>query len=247
MIPKKIHYCWLSNDPLPLLAQKCMDSWKNVLPEYEIILWDLNRFDISSVKWVKEAYDAKKYAFAADYIRLFALATEGGIYFDSDVEVLKNFDDLLNQNSFIGFESSGDIEAAVIGSIAGCKWIINCLSYYEGRSFMLGPSKFEITPLPIIIEKCLRSDNLMIDSHTLLDPVWGSHISFYPSDFFSPKNNITGTIKLSPRCRSIHHFDGQWVSKNFKFYIKKCAHYALEFIFGLRVKKVLVKIYRKIV
>lgn len=86
MIPKKIHFCWLSGDEFPPLIQYCIDTWEKVLPDYEIILWDTKRFDINSIAWVKEAFEAKKYAFAADYIRLYAVYTEGGIYLDSDVE-----------------------------------------------------------------------------------------------------------------------------------------------------------------
>lgn len=101
MIPKKIHYCWLSNDPYPEKIEKCINSWKEKLPDYEIIKWDLNRFPLEKSLWVKQAYEARKYAFAADYIRLYALATEGGIYLDSDVEVLKSFDDLLDFPYFV--------------------------------------------------------------------------------------------------------------------------------------------------
>lgn len=96
MIPKKIHYCWLSNEPLPAKLQACVESWKKYLPDYEIVKWDLNKFPLEKNIWVRQAFESKKYAFAADYIRLYALATEGGIYFDSDVEVIKPFDDLLD-------------------------------------------------------------------------------------------------------------------------------------------------------
>ena len=99
MIPRKIHFCWLSNDDFPPLIQHCLNTWKDVLPEYEIILWDTKRFNVNSISWVKEAYDAKKYAFAADYIRLYAVYTEGGVYLDSDVEVIKSFNDLLQYKS----------------------------------------------------------------------------------------------------------------------------------------------------
>ena len=96
MISKVIHLCWLSGDPYPEKIKKCIDSWKRVLSDYEIILWDTKRFDLDSSIWVKQAFEAKKYAFAADYIRFYALYHYGGIYMDSDVEVLKSFDDLLH-------------------------------------------------------------------------------------------------------------------------------------------------------
>ena len=96
MIPKIIHFCWLSDDPYPKKIQFCLDTWKKKLPDYEIMLWDFNRFPKDKSVWVSEAFDARKYAFAADYIRFYALYNYGGIYLDSDVEVIKNFDDFLH-------------------------------------------------------------------------------------------------------------------------------------------------------
>ena len=100
MIPKKIHYCWLSNDPFPKKIRKCMDTWQQTHPDYEIIRWSTQNFDINAVPYVKEAYDARKWAFAADYIRMYALYTQGGIYLDSDVMLLKRFDDFLDNSFF---------------------------------------------------------------------------------------------------------------------------------------------------
>ena len=116
MIPKIIHYCWLSGEPYPVLVEKCINSWKKNLPEYDFVLWDANRVDTISNLWLKQAYENKKYAFAADYIRFYALYYYGGIYLDADVEVLKTFNDLLDQKQFLGEEAGGDIEAAVIGA-----------------------------------------------------------------------------------------------------------------------------------
>lgn len=96
MIPKRIHLCWLSGDPYPQKIQKCIDSWKIHLPDYEIMLWDLKRFDIAQVPWVEQAFQGQEVCFCRDYIRLYALYNYGGIYLDSDVEVLKSFDPLLD-------------------------------------------------------------------------------------------------------------------------------------------------------
>ena len=127
MIPKIIHYCWLSNDPVPSDLQKYMQTWKVKLPDYEFIKWDFKRFPKGKSKWVDQAFDKKKYAIAADYIRLFALYNYGGIYLDMDVEVLKSYDDLLPLSSMICFEANGTtIEAATIGSEKGCIWVKKC-------------------------------------------------------------------------------------------------------------------------
>ena len=106
MIPKIIHLCWLSGDPYPPKIAKCLETWKKHLADYEIILWDTNRFDLNSSIWVRQAFEKKKYAFAADFIRFYALYHFGGIYLDSDVEVLKSFDDLLDLPYFMGVEKA---------------------------------------------------------------------------------------------------------------------------------------------
>ena len=124
MIPKQIHYCWLSGEPYPKLISDCIESWKIHLPDYKIILWDTKRIDINSNLWLKQAFETKKYAFAADYIRFYALYHYGGIYLDADVEVLRSFDGLLNRHEFVGEEASGDIEAAVMGVEKNISWVI---------------------------------------------------------------------------------------------------------------------------
>ena len=109
MIPKIIHYCWLSNDPIPEKLQSCMNSWKKQLPDYEFKLWNFSSFDINSSQWVKEAFNAKKYAFAADYIRLYAVYNYGGIYMDMDIEVIKSFNPLLDREYILGYETQTGI------------------------------------------------------------------------------------------------------------------------------------------
>ena len=105
MIPKIIHYCWFGGKPKPELAEKCIESWKKFCPDYEIVEWNEGNFNINSNLYVKQAYEAKKYAFVTDYVRLYALYTQGGIYMDTDVMVLKPLDEYLNHEAFSGFES----------------------------------------------------------------------------------------------------------------------------------------------
>ena len=167
MIPKKIHYCWLSNDAMPEKLQRCIDSWKMKLPDYEIIKWDLKKFPLEKSIWVRQAYERKKYAFAADYIRLYALVTEGGIYLDSDVEVLKTFDDLLHLPFFICKENSPQgVEAATIGAEAGTSWLIKCLEYYNEKTFVDSSGKEQTAVLPSILQDCISRnfDICYIDS-----------------------------------------------------------------------------------
>ena len=142
MIPKIIHFCWFSGDQYPKLVHKCLRGWQKHLPDYKVRLWDANSFDFNSVPFVKEAFEAKKWAFVADYIRLYALYTEGGIYLDSDVEVKKSFDNYLNNNLFVGTEPYiindnilYDVEAAIMGSEKGHPFLKECIDEYNQLHF----------------------------------------------------------------------------------------------------------------
>lgn len=210
MIPKIIHYCWLSDDPMPEKLQHCIDSWKKVLPDYKIIKWDLKRFPLEKNIWVKQAFEKKKYAFAADYIRLYALATEGGIYLDSDVEVLKSFDNLLNLPYFICKENSPQgIEAAIIGAEKETPWIKECLKYYNGKSF-INNGKEETEVLPIILEKQLSNYKLHYINNPLEFDTSSNIVCILPTDYFSPKNYVTKKICITSNTYAIHHFAGTW-------------------------------------
>jgi mannosyltransferase OCH1-like enzyme len=215
MIPKIIHYCWLSNDPFPDNIKACMDSWKKYLPDYELMLWNFDRFDKKSSLWVKQAFEAKKYAFAADYLRLYALYHYGGIYLDTDVEVIKPFDDLLDLPYFLGEENSLSeiaIEAATIGAEKGCFWIGKCLEYYKNRRFVLGIGKYDIRTLPFIIKEIITENYLL----TQVNDKKAIHenereIYILPVDYFSPKKWNDPTIfNLTKSTYSIHHFAGSW-------------------------------------
>lgn len=196
MIPKIIHYCWLSGDSVPDKLQACMNSWKEKIPDYEFMLWDLNRFDINSSLWVKEAYEAKKYAFAADYIRLYALYKYGGVYMDMDVEVLRPFGELLDRDYMLAYESDKGIEAGIMGSIPEADWLKKCLEYYENRHFIKPDGTLDTCPLPKILFDILRKD---YSGFTILSP-----------DFFTTKSMETGKICCTKNSYTIHHFAGSW-------------------------------------
>lgn len=229
MIPKKIHFCWLSSDAYPPLIDHCIKSWKKHLPDYEFVIWDQSKIDIEQIPWVKQAYEKRKYAFAADFIRLYSVYSEGGIYLDSDVEVLKNFDDLLMQKSFIGLETGGDFDPAVFGAEAGCLWIGESLKYYDGRQFIKADGTLDTCPLPIIVGQIFR-DNFGIP------PLAGDHpeaeVKVLPAEYFSPKSTHTQKIKCTSNTYSIHHFDGAWVDKNFSYRLKQIIHRSIILCIG---------------
>ena len=133
MIPKIIHYCWFGRGKMPEMAIRCIESWKIYLPDYELRLWNEDTFDINSVVYVKDAYEARKFAFVTDYVRLHALYHCGGIYMDTDVEVLKSLDDLLAYPAFSGFESEIEIPTGIMASEQNGAWAREMLVYYEGR------------------------------------------------------------------------------------------------------------------
>ena len=135
-----------------------MKSWKEKLYDYEFILWDLNRFDLNRSLWVKQAFEAKKYAFAADYIRLYAVYNYGGIYMDMDVEVIKSFNDLLRNDYILGYEAAKGLEAGVFGAPKKAPWVKEVLEYYTSKEFALPNGLYNDTPLPIIMDEVLNAD-----------------------------------------------------------------------------------------
>lgn len=206
-IPKIIHCCWLSGEQYPELVQKCLKSWKIFLPDYEVFVWNHEKIKEISSSWVNSAIDAKKWAFAADYVRLFALYKYGGIYLDMDVEVLKSFDDLLEQPYIIGRESARDvIEAAVLGAEPRSVWIKDCLDFYEGKIFDISKINKPEVAIPFIIKETLKRIH--------------QNMEIYAAEYFSPLNNLTGELKISDNSYCIHHFNGAWFTEYQKKYFE---------------------------
>ena len=161
MIPKVIHYCWFSGEKKPRLIRRCIRSWKKVLPDYEIKCWDANSFDFDSIPYVKQAYERKKWAFVADYVRLYALYTEGGIYLDSDVEVFKRFDEFLQYSFFTGTDVNKKrdyfaIEPAIMGAEKGLSYLKKCLDYYSQLQFVKKNGSLNMKEMPYIVTPILK-------------------------------------------------------------------------------------------
>jgi len=222
MIPKIIHYVWLS-ETIPQKVQNNIKAWKNLLPDYEIIRWDLNKFDVRKNMWVKDALEKNMYAFATDYIRFYALYNFGGIYLDTDVNVVKPFDELLDLPYFVGFEMTGKIEAATIGAEPKCEWIKKCMDYYDGR-------KFSTKPLPFIMSEILL-ENYGIKKIRSKEQFNKNEkqAQIFSTDFFSPKHWNCKEIYKTKNTFSIHNFDGSWLSKfSFKDKVKNFLRTRLE-------------------
>lgn len=228
MIPKIIHYCWLSDDKIPESLLECMQSWRRSLPDYEWMLWNFERFPKGKSKWVDQAFENKKYAFAADYIRLYALYNYGGLYLDMDVEVLKSFNPFLNLQTMLCFENSGDrrLEVAAFGAEKASPWIKTCLNYYENRDFVNSDGSFNTKVLPVVIRDCLSENGFVVKpvaSPELITHNSDNEISVLPYDYFSPKSYATGKIEKTDNTYSIHHFAGTWLPWYCKLEKKICS------------------------
>lgn len=218
MIPKIIHYCWISGDAYPDKIKKCIDSWKRILPDYKFVLWDKTKSESINSKYVNGAILNHRYAFAADFIRFYALYTYGGIYLDSDVEVLKSFDDLLFLKYFIGKENSGnDWEPAIMGAEAGIPWMKDVLKHwnYGNINFTDIWGRPRISVLPQVCAKRLKKYSIH-DCNAIYEWQYGKDfISRFPADWFSPKSWETLEINVTKNTYCIHHFAATWhASKN---------------------------------
>lgn len=205
MIPKIIHYCWFGGKELPAGAKRCIATWRKLCPDYKIVRWSEKNFDVHCNRYVEEAYQAGKWAFVADYARLYVLFRYGGIYMDTDVELLKPFDPFLEDPGFCSFENPDQISTAVMGACKGNAFIEAQMEYYHTHPFLVGGRPDTTTNVKIITAYCiehgLRRDNSL--------QRWEDFV-FYPSEYFSPKDFRTLELKLTPASCAIHHFDTSW-------------------------------------
>ncbi|GHT75439.1 glycosyl transferase [Bacteroidia bacterium] len=192
MIPQIIHYCWFGIKK-PLIVEKCIKSWMRVMPDYEIKCWDENSFDLESVPFVKQAFEKKKWAFVADYVRLYALYTDGGIYLDTDVYVYKRFDDFLHQVVFFGTETRDAtdnpvfaIESGIIGAEKGNNFIHQCMEYYQNRNFILPNGELDLTDMPTVL--VCNAEPFGYQRKNSLQKL-ENNITIYPTTFFINFNN----------------------------------------------------------
>ena len=212
MIPKKIHYCWFGKNPLPEDAKRYIESWKKFCPDYEIKEWNEENFDLDRYAYVREAYDNRKFAFVSDVARLYALYTEGGIYMDTDVEVLKPLDEFLKYEGVSGFESSTQIPTGLMASRDLHPLVKEWLDEYEDIHFVKEDGSFDLTTnVTRITNSCLKHGFVPDGKlQTVAD------FTFFSSDYFCPKSHETGIISCTENTVTIHHFAGSWLSDESK-------------------------------
>lgn len=242
MTPCIIHYCWFGRNPLPPLALKCIESWKKYCPDYEIKEWNEDNFDIHCCRYVEEAYMMKKWAFVADYARFYVLYQYGGIYFDTDVEVLKPLDPILKKGAFMGCEIDGGqrdicvnpgLGAAVNPGLGILKEI---LDFYGSLRFIKADGRLNLTTVVQYTTEMLFGHGLQnISGIQNVEGIW-----IYPTEYFCPKDYATGKTVITDNTYTIHHFDGSWLSK------KGRLLYKLRRFIGEKNWKMLIEIKKKI-
>lgn len=218
MIPKKIHYCWFGGKPLPKSARKCIDSWIKFFPGYEIIEWNEKNYPIDKIGYIREAYNAQKYAFVSDYARFDILYHEGGIYFDTDVEVVRDFTDILDKGPFMGCEIDGNGSSSEeiiqvnpglgIAAEKEMTFYKEVLDYYETQHFCNEDGVLNVETIVLKITRLLKERGLK--NNQMIQNVAG--ITIYPKEFFNPRESNTGVLTMTKNTHSIHWYTMSWLS-----------------------------------
>ena len=212
MIPKIIHYCWFGRGPKPQLALDCIESWKRVLPEYEIKEWNEDNFDLDMYSYAREAYDNRKFAFVTDIVRMYALYYEGGVYMDTDVEMLKPLDPFLHHAAFSGFESENKYPTGLMAAEQGSKWAKDNLDWYEGKHMVKEDGTLDLTTNVIIIMEVMKDLGVNVNLNNTYQDFPG-YFTVYPSDYFCPYRPKTKELVATENSVCIHHFAGSWIPK----------------------------------
>ena len=212
-IPKVIHYCWFGKGKMPALSEKCIESWKKYCPEYKIVCWNEENFDVYQNKYAGEAYDAGKWAFVSDYVRLKVLYDEGGIYLDTDVELIKPLDELIEKNGYMGFDDNGVVSTGLgFAAEKGNELVFALLEDYNDIPFILSDGSYDLTPCPDRNTKTMQ--RLGLDTGIKDQIFMGIHI--LPEDYFCPMKYYTGKKIITENTYSIHHFCASWISATSK-------------------------------
>ena len=191
---------------MPPLALKCIASWKKYCPDYEIIEWNESNFDVNYNRFTREAYESKKWAFVSDVARLWALTEHGGIYMDTDCELIRPIDNLLDLDAVSGFEGGVLVTTALMGCTKGHELFVEMLTDYDDRQFKLPNGELNTTTNVSYITDTLLKYGLVLNNQ--LQTVRG--FTLYPTDFFCPKNYGTGKLKITSNTYSIHHYSSSW-------------------------------------
>ena len=239
MIPKTIHYCWFGRNPLPDSAIKCINSWRKYFPDHEIKEWNEDNFDVNSIPYIAEAYQAKKYAFVSDYARFWILYHYGGVYFDTDVEAIKSMDDILAQGPFMGIEVEAGADNAYplvapglgIAVEAGHPFYKKLIDYYSDIHFLnVNGTLNQVTVVRhtsrLLVDAGMQSSNALQE----VSGIW-----IYPKDYFNPLDDFTGRLNVTANTRTIHWYSRTWQNRSpFTQWLSRMSHR----LFGLQLHRI---------
>lgn len=226
MIPKIIHYCWFGGKPIPTEYKKYIESWKKHLPDYEIREWNEMNYDVKCIPFSEEAYKACKFAYVSDYARLKILYENGGIYFDTDVELIRSIDDIVREGPFLAFEKHihGVNEDKMLVNVGlgfacekGNSIIKEIMDYYENNHFVQPDGSVKQIPIVYITTEVLKKYGLVVSDK----PLKVGNFTIYPWDYFCPLEYLSSKIELTKNTRTIHHYTATWMSWTDKLKMKK--------------------------
>ena len=240
MIPKVIHYCWFGRNPLPDSAQKYIASWRKFFPDYEIKEWNEDNFDVGIIQYTREAYEAKKYAFVSDYARFWILYNYGGLYFDTDVEVIKSMDDIVTQGAFMGTElidTDGfpNVNPGLgFGMDKGNTILESLLNKYARLHFKESDGSFNLRTIVDYTTEVLKENGLK--------PITGiqivNSVCIYPTTYFNPFNDLTGRLACTEHTYSIHWYSKSWYYVPvWRLHISRLSHR----LFGLKLHNTILR------
>lgn len=247
-ISKTIHYCWFGRNPKPPLAEKCIKSWRKYCPDYQIIEWNEDNYDLSNAPlYVRQAYQAKKWAFVTDYVRLDVVNRCGGIYLDTDVELLKSLDPLLCENAFFGFENTTNMNTGLgFGSVADNAVLKCMLADYENIPFLLDNGQMDLTPCPVRNTASIQS---WLADRRDADSIFRTEDAvFFPPEYFCPLQKATEELKITEHSYSVHWFGASWYRPEEHIYHKYLVRKRrLQRVWGDKTGEILVKVLYRII
>ena len=245
MIPKIIHYCWFGRNPIPAEYQSYIDSWRKFLPDYEIREWNETNYDVNCIPFSKEAYEVGKYAYVSDYARLRILYEHGGVYFDTDVEVIRPMDDLMERGPWMGVEKHtcrpgiDDMVAVGLGfAVEPMNPIIKeIMEFYEEHHYIYPDGHMEQIPIVPVVTDVLRKHGM---PNKLGSPTKVEGITIYPYDYFCPQDGFWGKIEITKNTYTIHHYSATWMSRKDKLKMWK-GHFFQTNPVGMFLKRIIKK------
>lgn len=209
MIPKRIHYCWFGGNAKSELILKCLNSWKEYAPDYEIIEWNESNFKISKYKYMKEAFENRRYAFVSDVARFDILHEYGGIYLDTDVELIKPISEFLQHDMFMGYDQRGLIASGLIfGSVKGHNILAKILEYYSSHHFIMKNGRENLTTVVTIVSDTLTELGFELNGQKIEK----EGVVLYPKTFFDPYDYEHQKMMITEDTHAIHYYSGSWKS-----------------------------------